>query len=177
MRIYSARSIIFAALAGLLACAGGGVGPSDAGDNDNTNNMVDVVGTYGLKAFTTTTSGVTTDQLEAGADLSLTLNRTTRFASLVPRMPGDRYWVAMTCTWTHGVDAAVRAECRHLRPPDAVRGNSKRLMATRRLGTFDVGLARSGDDRARLTRRDAAHDTAPGPARRDESLRHATMTR
>lgn len=148
MRINSARSIILAALAGLLACAGGGAGPSGAGDSDNTNNMVDVVGTYELKTFTTTAGGVTTDQLEAGADLTLTLNpdNTMTGQLVVPKNAGGTVAVvAMTGTWTltgstlrfeQNADTFVR------QMPFEVTPNRLDGHATLKGTTFNVSLTR-----------------------------------
>jgi hypothetical protein len=99
MRLNQTRFFILAALAGLLACAGGGAGPSDTDVPDTP----DVTGTYGLKSFMTTTKGVSTDQLEAGADLILTLrpDGTTTGQLVEPVKPGETVSVlAMTGTWT-----------------------------------------------------------------------------
>lgn len=99
MRFNQARFIILAALAGLQACTAEGAGAGAV----TGPSVSDIAGAYGLKTFSTTTNGVTTDQVAAGVTLTLTLRRdgTTTGRLFVPihdREPNLE--VDMTGTWT-----------------------------------------------------------------------------
>ena len=99
MRLHRTRFIILAAVAGLLACAAAGAGAGAA----TGPSASDVAGAYFVKTFSTTTDGVTTDQLAAGATLTLTLrpDGTTTGHLFIPvhdRLPDLE--ADMAGTWT-----------------------------------------------------------------------------
>jgi hypothetical protein len=96
------------ALAGVLACSGGGTGPSASDvpappDNEMPGPTVaEVAGNYGAKLFMTTSDGVTTDQIAAGVTLTLALTArgTTTGQLLVPvSAGGNGIPVDLAGTW------------------------------------------------------------------------------
>lgn len=99
MRFNQARFIILAALAGLQACAAEGAGAGAA----TGPSVSDIAGAYALKSFSTTTNGVTTDQLAAGVTLTLTLRQDGATAGrlFIPRHDREPdLEVDMAGTWT-----------------------------------------------------------------------------